>query len=231
MSSLSTTSPSHGLFRGAVLVFAFILACQAIWLITAEFCRPYSPDFPGNVQAAAAAAANRNAAASAASFGLIRGDLWAEYALTYSDILLGDERTSAQTAEVIERAREVADRALGLAPHDARIWLLLARIDARFDWLNGKSSIELRMPYYTGANETELIPSRLLLAINSSEIGDHDFQQLVRHDIRIIVTRKPELIPAILAAYRDALPKGQEFLETTLKEVDPTLLAKLRSKE
>jgi hypothetical protein len=229
VSSLSTTSPSHGLFRGAVLVFAFILACQAAWLITAEIFRHSSPDLPGNVQAATAA--NRNAAASAASFGFIRGDLWAEYALTYSDILLGDERTSAQSAKVIERAREVADRALGLAPHDARIWLLLARIDARFDWLNGKSSIELRMPYYTGANETELIPSRLLLAINSSEIGDRDFQQLVRHDIRIIVTRKPELIPAILAAYRDALPKGQEFLETTLKEVDPTLLAKLRSKE
>jgi hypothetical protein len=219
------------LFRGTVLVFAFILACQAIWLITAEFFRPSSPDFPGNVQAAAAAAANRNAAALAASFGFIRGDLWAEYALTYSDILLGDERTNSQSPKVIERAREVADRALGLAPYDARIWLLLAGIDARFDWLNGKPSIELRMSYYIGANETELIPSRLPLAINSSEIGDQDFQQLVRHDIRIIVTRKPELIPAILAAYRDALPMGQQFLEATLKEVDPTLLAKLRSKE
>jgi hypothetical protein len=86
------------------------------------------------------------------------------------------------------------------------------------------------MSYYIGANETELIPSRLPLAINSSEIGDRDFQQLVRHDIRIIVIRKPEPIPAILAAYRDALPMGQQFLEATLKEVDPTLLAKLQSK-
>jgi hypothetical protein len=209
-------------------VFAFILASQAIWLVTAEFFRPSSRDFLGNVQAAKAAAANRNAAALAASFGFIRGDLWAEYALTYSDILLGDEGTSAQSAEVIESAREVADRALGLATNDARIWLLLAKIDARFDWLSGKSSTELRMSYYTGANETELIPSRLPLAINSSEIGDRDFQQLVGHDIRIIVTRKPELIPAILAAYRDGLPMGQQFLEATLKEVDPTLLAKLR---
>ncbi len=230
VSSLSTTSSNRRLFRGAVVVFAFILACQAIWLITAEYFRPSSPYFPGNVQAAAAAAANRNAAALAASYGFIRGDLWAEYALTYSDILLGDERTSARSVEVIKRAREVADRALGLAPNDARIWLLLAMIDARFDWLNGKSSIELRMSYYIGPNETELIPSRLSLAINSSEIADRDFQQLVRHDIRIILTRKPELIPAILAAYRDASPMGQQFLEATLKEIDPTLLASLRSK-
>jgi hypothetical protein len=230
MSSLSTTSSNRRPFRGAAIVFALILACQAIWLIRAEFFRPSSPGFPGNVQAAAAAAANRNTAALAASFGVIRGDLWAEYALTYSDILLGDEGMSAESVKVSKRGREAADRALGLAPNDARIWLLLAMIDARFDCLNGKSSIELRMSYYLGPNETELIPSRLPLAINSSEIADRDFQQLVRHDVRIILTRKPELIPAILAAYRDASPMGQQFLEATLKEMDPAFLAELRSK-
>jgi hypothetical protein len=230
MNNLSTTWPSQRLFRGVVLVFAFILACQAIWLITAEFFRSPLAEFPGKARVAEAAAANQNAAALAASLGFIRGDLWAEYALTYSDIFLGDERTSVQSAKVIGRAREVADRALGLAPYDATLWLLLAAIDARSDWFSRKASNELRMSYYTGANEIELIPSRLPLAINSSEIEDQDFQQLVRHDMRIILTHKPELIPTILAAYRDGSPAGQQFLEVTLNEIDPTLLASLRSK-
>jgi hypothetical protein len=35
----------------------------------------------------------------------------------------------------------------------------------------------------------------------------------------------------ILAAYRDALPTGQQFIEQRLQEIDPTLLASLRSQQ
>jgi hypothetical protein len=229
VSSISTTTPRHGLFRSAVLVFAFVLGCQAMWILAAELTRPLLPNFFANAQAAAAA--NRNAAALAASFGFIRGDLWAEYALTFLGQFWSDDHgsASAQASETIEQARNVAGRALTLAPYDARIWLVLASIDSRFDWLNGKAAAALRMSYYTGANETDLIPLRLLLAVHSDAISDRDFQQLVRHDIRTIVTRKPELKPTILTAYRDALPMGRQFLEETLEEVDPTLLATLRS--
>jgi hypothetical protein len=232
VSNLPTTSPSQGLFRGTILVFAFVLGCQAMWILAAEFPHRSLTGFPATAEAATAAAANRDAAALAASFGFIRGDLWAEYALTYLNLLLSDERDSASTqaSTMIEQARGVADRALAFAPHDARIWLVLASIDSRFDWLNHKAAAALRISYYTGANETDLIPLRLLLAIHSDALADKDFQLLVRHDIRTIVTRKPELKPAILAAYRDALPIGQQFLEETLEEVDPTLLGKLRSK-
>jgi hypothetical protein len=232
VSSLPTTTPNHGLFRGTVFVFAFVLGCQATWILAAEIFRPSLPGFPVNAQAVAAAAANRNEATMAASFGFIRGDLWAESALTYLDMFWsGDsDSASAQVPMMIERAREVADRALTFVPHDARIWLVLAGIDSRFDWLNRKMAAELRMSYYTGANETDLIPLRLLLAVRSEALADWDFQQLVRHDLRTIFTRKPELKPAILTAYRDALPIGQQFLEETLAEIDPALLARLRSK-
>ena len=71
---------------------------------------------------------------------------------------------------------------------------------------------------------------RLLLAVRSDALADLDFQLLVRHDIGTIVTRKPELKPAILGAYRNALPAGQEFIEKTLEDIDPGLLASLRSK-
>ncbi len=219
------------LFRGALFLFALLLACQAIWILTAEVSLPSLPDFPSSSQAASAAAADRNGAARAARFGFIRGDLWAKYALTYLSLVQADEANNdAQNSETIQQARQVADRALALAPYDARIWLVLAGIDTRFNWLNHKPGAPLRMSYYTGANKTELIPLRLLLAFKSQALVEEDIQQLVRHDIRIVVTHKPELEPAVIAAYRNALPSNRQFLEDTLQEIDPALLARIRAK-
>jgi hypothetical protein len=232
VSSFPTITQKTGLFRGTVLVFALLLGCLAMWILAAEGFRPALPGFPVNLQAVAAAATNRNEATRAASFGIIRGDLWAECALTYLDMFWSGDRdsASAQIPQTIEHAREAADRALTYAPHDSRIWLVLASIDSRLDWLNRNMAAELRMSYYTGANETDLIALRVLLAVRSDALADKDFQQLVGHDLRTIVTRKPGLKPAILAAYRDALPIGQQFLEETLAEIDPALLARLKSK-
>lgn len=227
MSSLSPTSASHSLFRSTVLVFAFVLAYQAIWILTAEFPRASRSDASGKSQSAAIA--YRNAAAMAASFGLVRGDLWAEYALTYFDLFARSRRDSmiAQQPKTIEQAAAVAERALALAPHDARIWLVIADADSQLT-SGHNADAALRMSYYTGANETELIPLRLLLAVSSEGLIEKDLQQLVRHDIRTIITRKPELKPAILAAYRDAPALGRQFLEDTLRQIDPTMLENLR---
>jgi hypothetical protein len=235
MSSLDPAIPgrSHRVFRGAAMTFAFVLACQAMWILTAEFYRPELPVFPADAKAADVATTQRSAATAAASVGVVRGDLWAECALTYLGLLWNDnqDRVSPQTPETMQRAREVADRALRFSPHDARIWLILAGLDSRFDWLNGKAAAALRMSYYTGANETELIGLRLPLAVRSDALSNKDFQQLVGHDIRVIVTRKPGLKPVILAAYRDALPTGQQFIEQTLTEIDPTQLERLRPQQ
>ncbi len=232
MSSLDTATPSHGLFRGIVFAFAVLLACGAAWMLAAEFYRPTLPAFPANAQAATADAAMRDAATLAASVGAIRGDLWADCALTYLGLFWTDNQNGdgQQVSQTIEQAREVADRALTYSPHDARIWLVLASIDSRFDRLSGQASAALRMSYYTGANETELIALRLPLAVRSGELADKDFQGLVSHDIRIIVTRKPELEPVIETAYREAQPAGQQFIAATLTEIDPVLLAKLQSR-
>ena len=153
-------TPSYGWFRGIVLVLAFVLACQAFWILAAEFYRPSPVGFPTSAQSAAVA--NRYAAHLAALFGFIRGDLWAEDALTYPDMFRRYEWDSerTQSSTTIEQARDVAERALAFAPHDARIWLALASMDSRLDWLNRKASTALRMSYYTGANEIELIPLR-----------------------------------------------------------------------
>ncbi len=222
---------SYGWFRGAMLVLAFALACQAFWILAAEFFRLSSVGFPTSSQSAAVAIANRDDANIAASIGYLRGDLWADDVLTYPSAYQIHEKDNLSTnnSPPIEQVRDIAERALSFAPHDSRIWLVLANIDSRFDWLNKKASNDLRMSYYTGANEVELIPLRLSLAVSFSDISDVDFQQLVRHDISIIITRKPELKSAIQDAYRYALPDGRRFIETTLNEMDPTLLSKIRS--
>jgi hypothetical protein len=233
VNAFPTKTQNLGLFRGIVLAFAFVLGCQATWILDSEFYRPLLPGFPDNPQAAAAAAAVRNRAALAASLGVIRGDLWAEDALTYLDLFLRDDRGNArvQDTDTVDRARDVARRALSLAPHDARIWLVLAAVDSRSSSLNREASAALRMSYYTGANETELIPLRLLLAARSGALVDKDFAELVRHDIRTVDTRKPALKPAIVAAYRDAPPLGRQFIEDTLEEIDPALRARLEANE
>jgi len=224
---IETTRKSSGFFRAIIFMWGFVLACQGIWILAAEFCRPPYFKFPTDPQTANAAAGNRNTAGLAASLGVIRGDLWALYSLTYLNLVWGSQSAEHQSnTSTVERARGVALRALTLAPHDARVWLALSG----FDPPERKWSA-LQMSYLTGANETELIPLRLQLALRSNAIADKQIQQLVHHEVRTIVTRKPELKPAILAAYRDALPIGQQFLEETLQELDPGLFATLRKKE
>ena len=230
---LSSSHPvkSHGWFRGTTLVLAFVLACQAFWILAAEFYRLSSVAFPTSSQSAAVTIANRDDAHIAASIGYIRGDLWADDVLTYPSAYQLHEKDNSSTnnSPPLEQIRYIAERALSFAPHDSRTWLVLANIDLRFDWLNKKASNDLRMSYYTGANEVELIPLRLSLAVSFSDIADPDFQQLVRHDISIIITKKPELKSAIQDAYRYALPDGRQFIEKTLNEMDPALLSKIRS--
>lgn len=226
---IETATENIGFFRGTVLVLAFVLVCQSIWMLTAEFSRPPYFGFPSDAKTAEEIAANRDAAALAASFGVLRGDLWVEYSLTYLNLFWSNRQNGAkeQSSEMIEQARDIAERALTLAPHDARGWLTLSSIDLRSNRLDQKGAA-LQMSYFTGANETELIPLRLQLAIRSDAIADKDFQQLVRHDVRLVVTRKPELKSAIETVYREAPPIGRQFLEETLQDLDPALLTKLR---
>jgi hypothetical protein len=217
LTSISTSR----FFRSAMLLFALVLGCQAIWILGAEYFR--SPDlrFPGDAKTAANVADSRKTTAEAASFGFVRGDLWAEYALTYLNLFWRDsEPAQSELAE----GRRAALRALAFAPHDSRVWLALASIYSRSKEPGKNTAGVLQMSYFTGTNETDLIPFRLFLATHSDAIAEKDLQQLVRHDVLSIVTRKPELKGAILAAYQSALPVGREFLDQTLKDLDPQLL-------
>lgn len=219
--------------RRVVFSLSIALACSAIWILVAELVRPAPIAFPTNPDASSDPAADRVAAHRAAEAGIVRGDLWAEDALTYSDIFRHEDGKVAdfyKNSGAIQQAYRATERALALAPGDARIWLLLSGLRSRFDSAKANASSAMLMSFYTGRNETELLPVRLLLALSLPSISDKDFQQLVSHDLRLIITQHAELKPAILTAYQLALPEGQQFLRDTLKGLDPTFLTKLPQK-
>jgi hypothetical protein len=85
------------------------------------------------------------------------------------------------------------------------------------------------MSYYTGPNEIGLIPPRLLAA---AQLGasDSDVQQLLERDVRLVLKRRPELRPALVAAYKDAKPQVKQLLESAVVENDPAFLPTLRGK-
>ena len=225
-----TLSP-HDRLRVATFVFAGVVGLGALWLIAAELARPALRAFPTDAASAGAAAADRRAATRAARLGAVRGDLWAQCAVTYADLLWaeGSPGPTAEHSESLGEARTIAERAATASPHDARMWLLLASLEARMDWVTRRGASLLRMSYYTGPNETALIPLRLATFGRLDASADEDLRQLVRREIATVVSKKPDLKWAIVAAYRAALPAGKSFFEDVLREVDPKLLATVRS--
>jgi hypothetical protein len=224
-----TLSPHDRLRTGAV-IFASIVGLGALWLTAAAVARPAPPGFPADAASAAAAAQERGRATLAARLGAVRGDLWAQCAVTYADLLWTEAgpQPDATHAQPLDQARAVAERAVVAAPHDARTWLLLASLEARMDWVTRRGASLLRMSYYTGPNEPALVPLRLATFGRLDASPDDDLQQLVRRELANVVSRRPELTWAVVAAYREALPAGKNFFETVLRDLDPQLLATLR---
>jgi hypothetical protein len=231
MSDTATTLSAINGFRVTVLTFACVLGGLAGWILAAEIARPAGINFTTDAQSAASMYERRNAAMRAAQIGVVRGDLWSEAAFAYGSRVLAQDRTASNADPALfEQARTVTERAIKNAPHDSRLWLLFAANYFRPDSPNERASASLRMSYYTGSNTLAVLPERLVLATQSHALRDDDFQELVRHDIQIGLTRKVEFSPVIAAAYNDASSLGRQFIERTLSALDPGMLASIRSK-
>jgi hypothetical protein len=212
--------------RGA-LVLAALVGLQALWLLAADVVRPKLPFFPADKETAEAISAQSRRAALSASIGFLRADQWADYALTLASGPLF-ELTAGPTAP-IEYVRATTERAIALGPHDPRVWLLSAAIEARLAGLKRNLLGPLKMSYYTGPNEGLLIPTRLMIASGSNAIADPELEILVSSELRTIVMHRPDLRPAVLAAYREASPEGKRLIEDTVTELDAALAGELRA--
>ena len=213
-------SATHRLFRIALIGCAALFGLQATWLIVPELSRPTAA---GDPFVPAESEDRRAAAERAARFAVIRGDLWAELALTYSGLVWSDGRSISRrpTRQSVEEARAIAAHALRHSPHDARVWLLLAALNNLTEDTDRHTAAALKMSYYTGPNEIKLTPLRLLVSENA---GPH------RNELGSIISRKPELKPAIVAAYREATPAARRLIEEeAVSHRDEQLLAMIRS--
>jgi hypothetical protein len=216
---------AHIKFRIVTLLFVALLGLQSIWITLAELSRGGVDRLPTNFSAATTAAGWRARAARAAEIGAIRGELWAQSAFTYADLLF--DENDADVAQKLTRARAHLEHALTDAPAQPGAWLFRAGLALRYPSLGFNIVESLKMSYYTGPSEQDLIPLRLRLTAVSNAIGDVEIGQLLRRDLRLLLARKQQ--SAIADAYNAASPPGKRFIEQALGEIDRAAAEALRS--
>lgn len=214
------------LLRRSANCLGVIVGCYAVWLLAVGLTRAHEPSFSTGNISATTNDQDLGAAALAAMLGLVRSDLWADYAIR----LAADRNSKSKSvgANAYTKVGAAAERAIALGPHDARSWLLLAEVHARIDGLNRTISGPLRMSYYTGPNDFSLMPTRLSLATATDAITDPEIRDLATNDVRTILLHRFELKPAISAAYRSASPDGKHLIEAAVSLFDPGFLQQLQ---
>ena len=215
--------PSHSAFRLTTSLFALLLGVQCVWLLLAELSRPGISRLPTDAASAAAAPNGRIKASWAARIGAIRGDLWAESAFTYADLIWKDGGGSTDLVQ----AHLSVNHALTAAPHQSSVWLLLAGLASRYQLpgIDGKEAV--RMSYYTGPSELELMPLRLWIAVHSDPFSDIELRDSISREVRLLFSHQQK--SAIVAAYNAAPLVGKQFIEQTIREIDPSAAESLRA--
>lgn len=221
---------SPWVFRLCAMVCAALLGLQCVWLLLPELVRPNIDQLPTNATAASAAAKHHDAAIWAALVGRIRGDLWAEAAFTQADLLWrNDAKGDADLSAALQRARISLDRALSNAPHSSGAWLMLAGLASRLNFSSGNAIELLKLSYYTGPSEQELLLLRLQIAVQLESFSDIEMRQLIARDIRLLLAQKQDAI--IAKIYGAASANAKAFLEQTIREIDPSAVDKSRAGE
>jgi hypothetical protein len=215
--------PPHRAFRLATSLFATLLGIQCVWLLLAELSRPNIHRLPTDAASAATAQSKRIDATRAAMIGAIRGDLWAESAFAYADLMWDDVGGDANLAQ----ARLSLERALADEPDQSGAWLLLAGLASRYQLPSIDVKEAVRMSYYTGPSELELMPLRLWIAINSDAFSDIELRDIVSREVRMLFTHQQK--SAIAAVYNAAPSVGRRFIEQTIREIDPSAAETLRA--
>ena len=219
-------------FRIATVVMALILGWFAVATIFAEALTPrtqyfstkYFPsrDAVAKDPSPQAPPSRRSLIDWAAEAAPLRGDLLADLAMARA-VAVANAGSGPATPEMsAARARAIgyARQSLSLAPHASDVWLLLAMLESRGE--SGDSIAEvLKMSYLTGRADVDLIPARLAVVATSAAVGDAELKGLASGDIRLILTRRPDLKGALTGAYRQGSADGKAFIDEAVRSIDP----------
>ena len=217
--------------RVALALFGAFLSAQAAWILLAERHRLNHIRLPVDGRTTTIAFAEQDKIKQAASLAVVRGDLWAESAFTYGSQLWIDPAIWLDADDQFNtEALKTLTRALRYSPHRGDVWLMFAALADRYKWSGYQPSLLLKMSYYTAPSELALLPLRLNVSLHAEGvIDDAELQDMVKRDISVILTRAPALKPALVAAYRSALPQGKVFAERVISEIDPGYLGVVRA--
>jgi hypothetical protein len=211
-------------FRLATLLIAVLIGLQSLWILLPELLRPGIAELPTDSVSAGSASvtSRRDAAIWAARIGAIRGDLWAESAFTYADLLWDTSIVGAALAPELQRARKSLYRTLDEAPEKSGTWLLLAGLALHYPSIAQDPTAALKMSYYTGPTEKHLMPLRLRIATQTDAFNDFEVRQFVSRDLHMFLAQHQESV--IAEAYHVASPTGKHFIESVISEIDPSAL-------
>jgi hypothetical protein len=214
------------LFRINISIFALLLAAISLWIVLPELSSANVTTLPVSPEGAAAAASRRGEALWAARAALVRGDLWAESAFTYADLewagsTQGDEQP-------LDQAKASAITAVSLKPGTSAVWLMLADLSSRYRWQVPSPTECLKMSYYTGPHEDQLIPLRLMIASRLDLSADADLADLFRRELETAIMDRTTLRPAVVAAYQQATPQAQHMIEEVATRADQAFSRTLR---
>jgi hypothetical protein len=159
-----------------------------------------------------------------------RSDLEANLALITAIRALQSGREKAAAANSGENTLPLTRvrQSLSIAPCAPELWLALALLQAQRDPHDPVVTEALKMSYFTAPNDARLMPVRLDMATVSDALADPDVKELVRGDVRLMVTRQPDMRAAVVLAYRRGSRLGKAFLEESIQSIDPSFLSTLR---
>jgi hypothetical protein len=219
---------SRWVFRLSTMTWAALLGVQCIWLLLPELFRSNVDQLPTDTTAASEIAKHSDTAFWAASLGGIRGDLWAESAFTRANLLWPNDAKGAENlVAASQRARASLEHALHSAPHIAGAWLMLACLVSRFNTPDGDPIELLKLSYYTGPSNRELVPLRLGTAIRLESFNDFEMRELISRDIRLLLAQKRDAV--IAKIYHTASLNSKNFLDQAIRDIDPSVMDMIRN--
>ncbi|WP_275173782.1 hypothetical protein [Bradyrhizobium sp. CSS354] len=208
--------------RVALAVLGIALIIPTIWMILPGW---YLGGQSSLAAAISAAAGWSNETSKPVSVAAAHEDFWirGESRSSKDPALAADEQKTELPA-----ASNAFARALRSSPLRGDIWLMLAAASKQNSI---QTAAMLKMSYYTAPNDLDLLPLRLSVALaTDAVVRELEFRDLIKRDVSLVVTRRPAIRPALVAAYRSASAEGKIYLEKLISELDPTYLDSMRAR-